>query len=245
MEFGRAPLAAAVALLVGAQAEGARAQSPAPAPQPLPPTVVTATPLGSDLFSSVDPVNVLEGQGLRLRQQPTLGDTVGREVGVSQTWFGPNASRPIIRGLATFDIRVLNNGLGILDASAASPDHAVAVSPFAAERIEVVRGPATVMYGGNAIGGGVNTIDGRIAQEGPSTTATGARTSSPRAALGSAPATRSSCSTSTATGRPTRTSGFRGTPGPGRCSSNGVSPAPPAGCRTARAAPKPTASAAR
>jgi iron complex outermembrane receptor protein len=165
MQFHKAPLAAAAALIVGAHAHDADAQAQPAAPQPLPATVVTATPLGSDLYSSVDPVNVLEGQGLQLRRQPTLGDTVGREVGVSQSWFGPNASRPIIRGLGTFDIRVLNNGLGILDASAASPDHAVAVSPFAAERIEVVRGPATVMYGGNAIGGVVNTIDSRIAQE--------------------------------------------------------------------------------
>ncbi|MGE5793417.1 MAG: TonB-dependent receptor [Bacteroidota bacterium] len=165
MQFDKAPLAAAAAFIAGAYAQAANAQAPAAAPQPLPPTVVTATPLGSDLYSSVDPVNVLEGQGLQLRRQPTLGDTVGREVGVSQTWFGPNASRPVIRGLGTFDIRLLNNGLGVLDASAASPDHAVAVSPFAAERVEVVRGPATVMYGGTAIGGVVNTIDGRIAQE--------------------------------------------------------------------------------
>ncbi len=166
MQFEKAPLAAAVALLVGGYAQEAIAQGAAAEPQPLPPTVVTASPLGSDLFSSVDPVNVLQGQGLQLRRQPTLGETVGQEVGVSSTYFGPNASRPIIRGLGTFDIRVLNNGLGIIDASAASPDHAVAVSPFAAERVEVVRGPATVMYGGNAIGGVVNTIDGRIAQEG-------------------------------------------------------------------------------
>jgi iron complex outermembrane receptor protein len=166
MQLDRKPLAAAIALLVGAYAEGANAQAQPAAPQPLPPTVVTATPLGSDLYQSVDPVNVLQGQGLRLRQQPTIGDTVGQEVGVSQTWFGPNASRPIIRGLGTFDIRLLNNGLGIIDASAASPDHAVSVSPFAAERIEVVRGPATVMYGGNAVGGVVNAIDGRIAQQG-------------------------------------------------------------------------------
>jgi iron complex outermembrane receptor protein len=173
MQFHKLPLAAAAALIVGGYAHDASAQAPA-APEPLPATIVTATPLGSDLYSSVDPVNVLEGQGLQLRRQPTLGDTVGREAGVSQTWFGPNASRPIIRGLGTFDIRVLNNGLGILDASAASPDHAVAVSPFAAERIEVVRGPATVMYGGNAIGGVVNTIDGRIAQEGMLVPAEGA-----------------------------------------------------------------------
>ena len=174
MQTESAPLAAAVALIVSGYAHVAAAQPGPGEPQPLPPTVVTATPLGSELFYSVDPVNVLEGQGLRLRQQPTIGETVGQEVGVSQTWFGPNASRPIIRGLGTFDIRVLNNGLGIIDASAASPDHAVAVSPFAAERVEVVRGPATVMYGGNAIGGVVNTIDGRIAQEGLTKPADGA-----------------------------------------------------------------------
>jgi iron complex outermembrane receptor protein len=161
MQLRKAPAAAAVAL---AFAAGAHAQQQTP--QPLPPTVVTATPLGSELFSSVDPVNVLEGQGLRLRRQPTLGETVGQEVGVSSTYFGPNASRPVIRGLGGFDIRLLNNGIGLLDASATSPDHAVAESPFAAQRIEVVRGPATVMYGGNAVGGVVNTIDSRIAQEG-------------------------------------------------------------------------------
>jgi iron complex outermembrane receptor protein len=161
MQFRTATAAAAVALALAA---GANAQPQTP--QPLPPTVVTATPLGSDLFSSVDPVNVLEGQGLRFRRQPTLGETVGQEVGVSSTYFGPNASRPVIRGLGGFDIRLLNNGIGLLDASATSPDHAVAVSPFAVQRIEVVRGPATVMYGGNAVGGVVNTIDSRIAQEG-------------------------------------------------------------------------------
>jgi iron complex outermembrane receptor protein len=175
MTFQRTPLAAAVALVVGALAHNAFAQDkpaapakPAAAtvPQALPPTVVTATPLGSELFSSVDPVNVLEGQGLRLRRQPTIGETLANEVGVSSTYFGPNASRPIIRGLGGFDIRLLDNGLGIIDASASSPDHAVAISPFASQRVEVVRGPATVMYGGNAVGGVVNTIDGRIAQEG-------------------------------------------------------------------------------
>ncbi len=179
MPFERALPAAAAALIFAAHTHEAAAQTKpaappaagaaqaAPAaPQTLSPTVVTATPLGSDLFSSVDPVNVLEGQGLRLRQQPTLGETLANEVGVSSTFFGPNASRPIIRGLGGFDIRLLDNGLGIIDASASSPDHAVAISPFASQRVEVVRGPATVMYGGNAVGGVVNTIDGRIAQEG-------------------------------------------------------------------------------
>jgi iron complex outermembrane receptor protein len=159
MHVARNPLAFATAALF---APGAYAQDP----QTLAPVFVTATPLGSSLFETVDPVNALEGQGLRLRLQPTLGETVGREAGVSSTYFGPNSSRPVIRGLGGFDIRLLANGVGILDASASSPDHAVAVSPFAVDRVEVVRGPATVMYGGTAIGGVVNTIDGRIAETG-------------------------------------------------------------------------------
>jgi iron complex outermembrane receptor protein len=167
MDFTRTRSAFAVAALCAA---GAQAQTA----QPLSPVVVTATPLGSNLFDLVDPVNVLEGQGLRLKRQPTLGETVAQEVGVSASYFGPNSSRPIIRGLGGFDIRLLNNGIGILDASASSPDHAVALSPFAVERIEVVRGPATVMYGGNAIGGVVNTIDSRIAESGVAKPVSGA-----------------------------------------------------------------------
>lgn len=167
MQFGRTRLAFAVAASFAA---GAQAQTA----QPLSPVFVTATPLGSNLFELVDPVNVLEGQGLRLKRQPTLGETLAEEVGVSASYFGPNASRPVIRGLGGFDIRLLNNGIGILDASASSPDHAVALSPFAVERIEVVRGPATVMYGGNAVGGVVNTIDSRIAETGVAKPVSGA-----------------------------------------------------------------------
>ncbi len=128
---------------------------------------MTARPIGSELFELVDPVNVVEGRGLRMKTQPTLGETLSQEVGVSSTYFGPNASRPIIRGLGGFDVRLLSNGVGLLDASASSPDHAVAVAPIAVDRIEVIRGPAAVMYGGAAVGGVVNTIDGRIPQSVP------------------------------------------------------------------------------
>lgn len=174
MQFARTRLALAVTAVfaAGAQAQTSTAP-PAPAPS-LSPVFVTATPLGSNLFELVDPANVLQGEGLRLKRQPTLGETLAQEVGVSASYYGPNASRPIIRGLGGFDIRLLNNGVGILDASASSPDHAVALSPFAVERIEVVRGPATVMYGGNAIGGVVNTIDSRIAEVGVAKPVSGA-----------------------------------------------------------------------
>ena len=158
-----AAMAAAYTQVAFAQTSPGRESAPRPSVQTLSPVFVTGSPLGSDLFELADPVNVLQGRGLLLKQQPTLGATLEQEVGVSATNFGPNASRPIIRGLGGFDIRLLNNGVGLLDASSASPDHAVAVSPFAVERIEVVRGPAAIMYGGGAIGGVVNTIDSRIA----------------------------------------------------------------------------------
>lgn len=168
MSFSRS-LAAVAALVGTAASPPASSQSAPPAARPAPtelaPVVVTARPFPSALFDLADPVGVLDGRDLLLRAKPTLGETLANEVGVSSTYFGPNASRPIIRGLGGFDIRLLNNGIGIVDASAASPDHAVAASPFSVDRVEVVRGPATIMYGGNAVGGVVNTIDGRIAQE--------------------------------------------------------------------------------
>jgi iron complex outermembrane receptor protein len=164
MNFHRKPVAAGLAACLSSLfADDLLAQA-APAQQSLAPVFVTARPLGADLFELVDPVNVLEGQALFRKTQPTLGETLSGEVGVTSTYFGPNASRPIIRGLGGFDIRLLNNGIGLLDASASSPDHAVAVAPIAIDRVEVIRGPAAVMYGGSAVGGVVNTIDGRIPQ---------------------------------------------------------------------------------
>ncbi|HPE00326.1 MAG TPA: TonB-dependent receptor [Burkholderiaceae bacterium] len=165
-----AAIAAAFVPALHAQSRPATTTEPV---QTLSPVFVTANPLRSGLFDLADPVNLLEGRELLMKRQPTLGDTLAREVGVTQTYFGPNASRPLIRGLGGFDIRLLNNGLSVFDASAASPDHAVAISPFAVERIEVVRGPATVLYGGGALGGVVNTLDRRIAETAPSTPISG------------------------------------------------------------------------
>lgn len=128
----------------------------------MPAVIVTATPLGSELFEMVTPVDVLYGRDMRLKQRSTLGETLSQEPGVSATQFGPNASRPIIRGLDGDRIRVLQNGAGVLDASSASFDHAVSIEPLLIDRIEVLRGPAALLYGGNAVGGVVNVVDGRI-----------------------------------------------------------------------------------
>src|SRR6185436_3302926 len=105
---------------------------------------------------------VVDADRLRQQLQPTLGETLSQEPGVSSTFFGPGASRPVIRGLGGDRIRVLETGIGTGDASTTSPDHAVSLDPISAERIEIVRGPATLLYGSSAVGGVVNVIDSRI-----------------------------------------------------------------------------------
>ena len=127
--------------------------------------VVTASPADRTLFQQVQPVTVLGGEDLQLNLQPTLGETLSREPGVSSTYFGPGASRPIIRGLGDDRVRVLQNGTSVLDVSNVSPDHAVATDPLTVRTIEVVRGPASLLYGPNTIGGVVNMIDDRIPEE--------------------------------------------------------------------------------
>lgn len=129
----------------------------------LQPQVITANPLGSQQTAA--PSTVLEGDDLTLQQQGSLGETLNKQPGVSSSYFGPGASRPIIRGLDGDRIRLLRNGVGALDASSLSYDHAVPLDPVNVERIEIVRGPAALLYGGSAIGGVVNTFDNRIPTE--------------------------------------------------------------------------------
>jgi iron complex outermembrane receptor protein len=126
--------------------------------------VVTGTPFGSSLFELVPPGDALEGRSLVLKRRSSLGETLDGQPGVSSTYFGPNVGRPVIRGLDADRIRIMQNGAEIHDASSLSFDHAVPYDPLVAERIEVVRGPAAVLYGGNAVGGVVNAIDNRIPQ---------------------------------------------------------------------------------
>jgi iron complex outermembrane receptor protein len=137
----------------------------ADAPTVLDAVIVTATPLGRTLFEQAQPVSTLKGDRLTLALQPTLGETLSGVPGVSSTYFGPAASRPIIRGLDADRIRVLQDGSNTLDASATSVDHAVTFDPVSIQSVEIVRGPATLLYGPNAIGGVVNVLDNRIPDE--------------------------------------------------------------------------------
>jgi iron complex outermembrane receptor protein len=126
---------------------------------------VTGNPLGVASDDMVVPVSVLGGRELSLRRQGTLGETLNGIPGVTATQFGPNASRPIIRGLDGERVRIMQNGVGVLDASSLSFDHAVGIDPLIIEQIDVVRGPAALLYGGSAMGGVVNAIDHRIPKE--------------------------------------------------------------------------------
>ncbi len=131
----------------------------------LAPLAITGNPLGVASDELVVPVTVLNGRELSLRREGTIGETLNGIPGVTATQFGPNASRPVIRGLDAERVRILQNGVGILDASSLSFDHAVAIDPLVIEQIDVIRGPASLLYGGSAVGGVVNAIDHRIPKE--------------------------------------------------------------------------------
>lgn len=131
-------------------------------PKDLAAVEVHATPLPDTAESLTTPVDVLAGSKLDEAKAGTLGETVAKLPGVQSSNFGPGVGRPIIRGLDGARVQVLSDGLGSGDVSTVSVDHAVSIEPFLADQIEVLKGPATLLYGSGAIGGAVNVVDGRI-----------------------------------------------------------------------------------
>ncbi|MEM9225535.1 MAG: TonB-dependent receptor, partial [Pseudomonadota bacterium] len=131
-------------------------------------TIIVTTP-GPDRSADelIGNASALDREDIIERLAASLGDTLDSEPGVASTFFGAGASRPILRGLGAERVQVLTNGIGVIDVSAASPDHQVAADGIDADRIEILRGPAALAYGGQAIGGVVNVIDGLIAEELP------------------------------------------------------------------------------
>jgi len=108
--------------------------------------------------------SVVEGVELQRNQNGQLGEVLAKLPGVSATSFSPGASRPVLRGFQGERVRVLVDGIGTIDVSNTSVDHATTIDPLTAESIEVLRGPAVLLYGSSAIGGAVNVIDKRIPQ---------------------------------------------------------------------------------
>ena len=126
---------------------------------------VTITARSLEAGGLLVPAQQLSGAALTQRQGSTLGETLDSLPGIANSAFGPNVGRPIIRGMEGDRTRILQNSGASMDVSGLSNDHAVPIDPLTTERIEVLRGPATLLYGGSAIGGVVNVIDNRIARE--------------------------------------------------------------------------------
>ena len=124
--------------------------------------VVTANPLRSSALQLAQSAIVLAGDDLARNVGPSLGETLASQPGVTASYFGPKASRPIIRGLSGERVLMLLDGVSALDVSNLSPDHSVSVEPLLADQIEILKGPTTLLYGSGAVGGVVNTVDGRI-----------------------------------------------------------------------------------
>lgn len=132
-----------------------------------PPEIIITAPFARNQADILSGTSVLTGEELTRELRPTIGETLARQPGVSATSFGPNASRPVLRGLQGERVRVLTDGIGSFDVSNTSVDHAVAINPLTADRIEVLRGPSALLFGSSAIGGVVNVIDSRIPRRVP------------------------------------------------------------------------------
>jgi len=124
--------------------------------------IIVTAPYQRNRLDVLSGVSVLQGPELTQALRPSIGETLQHTPGVSATSFGPSASRPILRGQQGERVRVLTDGIGSIDVSNTSVDHAVVVNPLLADRIEVLRGPEALLYGSSAIGGVVNVIDKRI-----------------------------------------------------------------------------------
>ena len=133
--------------------------------EPLDEVVVTATALHKSALEVAQPTSVLTGDALIRNRGTSVGEALAATPGVSATYFGPQASRPVIRGQSGERVQVSEDGAESLDVAALSADHAVTIDPLLADRVEVLRGPATLLYGNGAAGGLVNVLVHRVPEQ--------------------------------------------------------------------------------
>ena len=126
---------------------------------------VTANPLNLSGDELAIPVQIFSGIDLQTMKKPSLGATLDMVPGISNNSWGDSVGQPVVRGMDSNRIKFLNNGMEIKDVSNMSGDHAVAIDTISSDRIEIIRGPASVIYGGGAVGGVINIIDHRIHSE--------------------------------------------------------------------------------
>lgn len=137
------------------------AQDKPAAPEKLKPVVVKGTAIGGEV-TPASPTLILSAPALEALPQSNIGDLLADLPGVASSYFGPNSGRPVIRGLDGDRLKITQNGVNSLDASAVSPDHAVSVDPFAIREAQVLRGPAALLYSNSILGGVINLVDARI-----------------------------------------------------------------------------------
>lgn len=155
-------IAADVPAAASADAGAAPPAAPADYHAPTAADIIVTAPFRRERGDVLSGISVVQGAKLTQALRPTIGETLARTPGVSATSFGPSASRPVLRGLQGERVRVLTDGIGSIDVSSTSADHATVINPLLAERVEVLRGPESLLYGSSAIGGVVNVIDRRI-----------------------------------------------------------------------------------
>ncbi len=161
---------AALVIAVPALAQTADSDQTAAAPRPTTTTgsdIIITAPVTRSERDVLQGTSVLTGEQLTRDLRPTIGETLAKLPGVSATSFGPSASRPVLRGFQGERIRVLTDGIGSIDVSNTSVDHAVVIDPLLAERVEVLRGPSALLFGSSAVGGVVNVVDTRIPRTRP------------------------------------------------------------------------------
>ncbi|MDZ7683857.1 MAG: TonB-dependent receptor plug domain-containing protein [Gammaproteobacteria bacterium] len=124
--------------------------------------IIVTAPFEGTAAETALPIGTLSGEELREKVSNSLGSTLKEEIGVHNASFGTGVGHPVIRGQTGNRVKILQNGVGVTDASNVSPDHAEGIEAILAERLEVIRGPATLLYGSGAVGGVVNVIDNRI-----------------------------------------------------------------------------------
>jgi len=129
--------------------------------------VVTATPGRLSANQLAQSVTVVGGDELDRVRAASLGETLESQPGLSASFFGAGASRPIVRGLAGARVMLMEDGVAALDVATVSADHAVAIDPLVARQVEIFRGPATLLYGSGAVGGVINTVTNRIPELAP------------------------------------------------------------------------------
>lgn len=123
---------------------------------------VYSTPLHASALESATPITVLSGEELQRNHADTLGETLKSQVGVHSTYYGPTSASPIIRGLDGPRVLITQNSLDAGDASRVGPDHVVSTETSTVKQVEILRGPATLIFGNGAIGGVVNIVDNRV-----------------------------------------------------------------------------------